>query len=57
MEQKPKKLFDQVSDAMRLKNYAYSTEKIYVDWIERFIRLHKLRHPRDMNRCQFVQAV
>ncbi|MEZ4673110.1 MAG: integron integrase [Caldilineaceae bacterium] len=49
MEQKPKKLLDQVRDAIRLKNYAYSTEKAYVDWIERFIRFHKLRHPREMN--------
>jgi hypothetical protein len=31
MEQKPKKLLDQVRDAIRLKNYAYSTEKTYVD--------------------------
>lgn len=49
MEQKPRKLLDQVRDALRLKNYAYSTEKTYVDWIERFIRFHKLRHPREMN--------
>jgi hypothetical protein len=50
MEQKPKKLLDQVRDTLRLKNYAYSTEKSYVDWIERYIRFHKLRHPREMNR-------
>jgi integron integrase len=49
MEPKPKKLLDQVRDALRLKHYAYSTEKTYVDWIERFIRFHKLRHPREMN--------
>jgi len=45
MEPKPKKLLDQVRDTIRLKNYAYSTEKAYVDWIERFIRFHKLSHP------------
>ena len=49
MESKPKKLLDQVRDAIRLKNYAYSTEKTYVDWIERFIRFHHIRHPREMN--------
>jgi integron integrase len=49
MEPKPKKLLDQVRDALRLKNYAYSTEKTYVNWIERFIRFHKLRHPKEMN--------
>jgi len=49
MEPKPKKLLGQVRDALRLKHYAYSTEKTYTDWIERFIRFHKLRHPREMN--------
>lgn len=49
MEQKPKKLLDQVRDAIRLKNYAYSTEKAYVDWIVRYIRFHNIRHPREMN--------
>ncbi|MCE7987544.1 MAG: hypothetical protein DYG89_40790 [Caldilinea sp. CFX5] len=34
MEPKPKKLLDQVRDVLRPKNYAYSTEKTYVDWIE-----------------------
>jgi integron integrase len=49
MEPRPKKLLDQVRDAIRLKNYAFSTEKTYVDWIQRFIRFHNLRHPREMN--------
>ena len=31
MEQKPQKLLEQVRDTIRLKNYAYSTEKTYVD--------------------------
>lgn len=37
MEQKSRKLLEQVRDAIRLKNYAYSTEKTYIDWIVRFI--------------------
>lgn len=49
METEPKKLLDQVRDALRLKNYAYSTEKTYVDsgasGRERYIRFHKLPHP------------
>lgn len=49
MEPRPKKLLDQVRDAIRLKHYAYRTEQTYVDWIERFIRFHKLRHPKEMN--------
>ena len=46
---KPKKLLDQVRDVIRLKHYSLRTERTYCDWIERFIRFHGLRHPRDMN--------
>ena len=44
----PKKLMDQVSDALRTKHYAYRTEKTYMDWIKRYILFHKKRHPKDM---------
>jgi hypothetical protein len=49
---KPKKLFDQVCDVMRLKHYSLRTERTYCDWIERFIRFHQLRHPRDMGEAE-----
>lgn len=49
MKPPPKKLLDRVRDAIRLKNYSIRTENTYVDWIERFIRFHKLRHPLEMN--------
>jgi Phage integrase, N-terminal SAM-like domain len=45
---KSKKLLDQVRDVMRLKHYSLRTERSYCDWIERFIRFHELRHPREM---------
>lgn len=45
---KPKKLLDQVSEALRTKHYAYRTEQTYVDWIKRYIIFHKKRHPKDM---------
>jgi len=44
----PKKLLDQLRDALRVKHYALSTENSYVDWAERFIRFHKMRHPDTM---------
>ena len=47
-ESEPKKLLDQVSEALRTKHYAYRTEKTYVDWIKRYIIFHKKRHPKDM---------
>ncbi len=49
MSTKPRKLLDQVRDAIRLRNYSIRTENSYVDWIERFIRFHQLRHPAEMN--------
>ena len=49
---KPKKLLDQVRDVMRLKHYSLRTEGTYCDWIERFIRFHELRHPREMGETE-----
>jgi hypothetical protein len=49
---KPKKLLDQVCDVMRVKHYSLRTERTYCDWIERFIRFHALRHPRDMGEVE-----
>jgi len=46
--QKPKKLLDQLRDALRLKHYSYSTEKTYVHWVTRYILFHNKRHPREM---------
>jgi hypothetical protein len=36
-EPKPKKLLDQVRDALRVKHYSYRTEDSYVQWIRRYI--------------------
>ena len=45
---KGKKLLEQMRDVMRLKHYSLRTEQSYCDWVERFIRFHRLRHPREM---------
>jgi len=37
MELRLKKLLDRVKSAIRLKHYASCTEKIYVQWIRRYI--------------------
>jgi hypothetical protein len=37
MQPLPKKLLDQVREAIRLKHYAYHTEETYVQWIHRYI--------------------
>lgn len=48
MVERPKKLLDQMRDAIRLKHYSYRTEQTYVDWVYRFILFHDKRHPKDM---------
>jgi integron integrase len=48
MESQPRKLLDQVRDAIRLKHYSYRTEQTYVGWIRRYILFHHKQHPKDM---------
>ncbi len=55
MPDRPKKLLDQVRDAIRLKHYAIRTEKAYADWIKRFILYHDKRHPNQMGAREIEQ--
>jgi len=55
MDKKPKKLLDQVRDALRLKHYSYRTEQTYNDWIRRYILYHDKTHPKDMGEPE-IQA-
>ena len=48
MQNPPKKLLDQVRDAIRLKYYSYRTEETYMQWSVRYILFHNKRHPQDM---------
>jgi integron integrase len=48
MEQRPKRLLDQVRDAVRLKHYSIRTEEAYVNWVKRYIVFHNKRHPAEM---------
>src|SRR5262245_19750216 len=52
MDTPPKKLLDQVRDALRLKHYSIRTEDAYVDWIRRFVLFHEKRHPREMGEAE-----
>jgi hypothetical protein len=47
-EQCPKKLLDQVRDAIRLKHYSYRTERAYARWIKRQTSVQDVRHPSEM---------
>ena len=44
----PPKLLDRVRHACRVRHYSIRTEDAYVDWAERYIRFHDIRHPLDM---------
>jgi len=39
MESRPKKLLDQVRDAIRVKHFARNTEQAYVYWIKKIYPL------------------
>jgi len=52
MQSPPKKLLDQVRDAIRLKHYAYRTEETYVQWVRRYILFHSKRHPKEMGKTE-----
>lgn len=42
------KLLDEASNLLRVNHYALKTERSYLHWMERYIRFHHLRHPREM---------
>ena len=42
------KLIDQMREALRTRHYSPRTEQVYVLWVKRFIRFHKMRHPKEM---------
>jgi integron integrase len=42
------RLLEQVRERIRYKHYSIHTERVYVEWVKRFVLFHKKRHPRDM---------
>src|SRR3954447_16873163 len=52
---KPKRLMDRVRDVIRLKHYSLRTERTYCDWITRFIRFHRMRHPAEMSEVEMSE--
>jgi hypothetical protein len=39
-------------DKIRMKHYAYTTEKTYLQWAKRYILFHNKRHPREMGKTE-----
>jgi integron integrase len=45
---RPRRLLEQLRDAVRRRHYSYRTEQTYVQWVRRFIYYHGKRHPAQM---------
>ncbi|MDA0322944.1 MAG: phage integrase N-terminal SAM-like domain-containing protein [Verrucomicrobia bacterium] len=42
------KLLDRLRAAIRIRHYSIRTERSYNDWVKRYCRFHKFRHPSEM---------
>lgn len=51
MDGKPR-LLDRVRDQIRLKHYSIRTERVYCEWIKRYVRFHNYRHPMEMGAAE-----
>jgi len=49
------KLLEQMHNTLRLKHYAYSTEKEYLNWCKRYILFHHKRHPKEMGKAEIEE--
>ncbi len=41
-------LLNQLKNTIRAKHYSIRTEQSYVNWVNRFIRFHQKKHPKNM---------
>ena len=51
MDGKPR-LLDQVRERIRLKHYSIRTERVYCEWIKRYVRFRNYRHPSEMGAAE-----
>ncbi|KFX68675.1 integrase [Pseudomonas taeanensis MS-3] len=51
MDEKPR-LLDQMREQIRLRHYSIRTERVYCEWVRRFIRFHRYRHPLEMGAAE-----
>jgi integron integrase len=52
MDDDKPRLLDQVRQQIRLRNYSIRTESVYSEWVKRYIRFHKYRHPLEMGAAE-----
>jgi integron integrase len=48
MDDAKPKLLEQVRQQIRLRNYSIRTEAVYAEWVKRYIRFNRYRHPLEM---------
>ena len=46
------KLLDRLSDAIRTRRYSPRTEEAYRQWVVRYIRFHRMRHPTELGAAE-----
>lgn len=51
MDGKPR-LLDQMREQISLKHYSIRTERVYCEWVRRFVRFHQYRHPLEMGAAE-----
>jgi len=49
------KLLTLVREEIRRKNYSYRTEQSYVSWIKRFVKFHRLQHPKKLGNTHVLE--
>lgn len=47
-DQSGRKLLDVAREKMGVRHMAYRTELVYLQWMRRYIRFHRHKHPRDV---------
>jgi integron integrase len=50
----PPRLLGQVRAVCRLRQLSRRTEQAYLAWVRRFVRFHRLRHPREMGEAEVL---
>ena len=48
------KLLTLLRTEIRRRNYSYKTEQAYCNWIVRYVKFHKLTHPKELNEKKIV---
>jgi integron integrase len=53
----PRTLLAEVRRAIRVRHYSPRTEEAYTHWIRRFIRHHRMRHPRELGEAEITEFI